>query len=196
MKRLILFLTLSFFSISSFSQATIEKEKTKKEKTKKENSENKLFDNFIISADFNSINSTYLEGVDEENISSFVIKIKKEINLNDNLNLNAGIGYSLGFKYIPFELGFSYDLFKNFSANIGCGLYNITDDTWETFGLMDDVTGDREEPSNNEFGLFFGINYMLNNNLGFQVNYNSIEPVDDDKSLSLTSFSLGLSYKL
>jgi len=134
----------------------------------------------------------HLEGIAEQDLSSLVIKIKKQINLNDNLNLNGGIGYSLGFEYIPIEFGFSYILLKSFSANIGCGLYAITDDRWVTLGL------DGEDSSDNEFGLFFGVDYMLNDNIGLQINYNSIESAEDIESysMSLTSFSFGLSYKL
>ena len=201
MKKTILLLTLSFFSISIFSQATTkvktkkvktEKVKIKKVKTKKENTENNFFDNFIISADYNLINAMHLDGVDEQDLSSFVIKIKKDINLSNNFNLNGSVGYSLGFEYIPIELGFSYMLINNLSANIGCGLYSITDDRWVTLGL------DGEEPSDNEFGLYFGIDYMLNNNIGLQINYNSIESPEDVEvsSMSLTSLSFGLSYKL
>ena len=201
MKKTILLLTLSFFSISTFSQATTKvktekvktkKVKTKKENTKKENTENNFFDNFIISADYNLINAMHLDGVDEQDLSSFVIKIKKDINLSNNFNLNGSVGYSLGFEYIPIELGFSYMLINNLSANIGCGLYSITDDRWVTLGL------DGEEPSDNDFGLYFGIDYMLNDNIGLQINYNSIESSEDVEvsSMSLTSLSFGLSYKL
>ena len=201
MKKTILLLTLSFFSISTFSQATTkvkttkvktEKVKTEKVKKKKENTENNFFDNFIISADYNLINAMHLDGVDEQDLSSFVIKIKKDINLSNNFNLNGSVGYSLGFEYIPIELGFSYMLINNLSANIGCGLYSITDDRWVTLGL------DGEEPSDNDFGLYFGIDYMLNDNIGLQITYNSIESPEDIEanSMSLTSLSFGLSYKL
>ena len=201
MKKTILLLTLSFFSISTFSQATTKvkttkvkttKVKTEKVNTKKENTENNFFDNFIISADYNLINAMHLDGVDELDLSSFVIKIKKDINLSNNFNLNGSVGYSLGFEYIPIELGFSYMLINNLSANIGCGLYSITDDRWVTLGL------DGEEPSDNDFGLYFGIDYMLNDNIGLQINYNSIESPEDIEvsSMSLTSLSFGLSYKL
>ena len=78
------------------------------------------------------------------------------------------------------------------SINVTSQSTSITDDRWVTLGL------DGEEPSDNEFGLYFGIDYMLNDNIGLQINYNSIESPEDVEvsSMSLTSLSFGLSYKL
>jgi hypothetical protein len=211
MKKILILLVFSAFSLISFSQATsneVKKEKVKKEKVKKEKvktianndltSKNFFLDNFTLSADINIIDAMHLNGIadindsDIDNLSSFVLKLKKDFTLNNNLNLYTSIGYSLGFEYLPLEFGFSYEIIDNLSANIGCGLFSLTDDRWVTKGL------DGEEPSNNEFGLVFGVDYMLNDKIGIQINYNNIESAEDIvlASMSLNSLSFGVSYKL
>jgi hypothetical protein len=186
----------------------VKKEKVKKEKVKKEKVKNisnnnltsktKFLDDFTLSADINFIEAMHLNGGidvndnDIDNLSSFVLKLKKDLILNKNLNLYTSLGYSFGFEYLPLEFGLSYEVIDNLSANIGCGLFLITDDRWVTYGE------DGDEASNNEFGLVFGVDYSLNDKIGIQINYNAIEAAEDVElaSLSLNSLSFGVSYKL
>ena len=52
---------------------------------------------------------------------------------------------------------------------------------------------DGNESSNIEFGMNFGINLMLNDNLGVSMKYNLIEPKEEDSgSMSLNGLSFGL----
>jgi hypothetical protein len=196
MKNITLLIVFSILSLSSFSQT----DSKSVNKSNKDNSSSqiKLLDNFILSAEINIIEAMHLNGIadsnddDIENLSSFVIKLKKDFSLNKKLNLFTSVGYSFGFEYLPLELGFSYEIIDNLSAKIGCGLFSITDDRWVTSGL------DGEEPSDNDFGLAFGVDYMLNDRIGIQINYNSIESSEeiDLGSMSLNSLSFGLRYNL
>ena len=78
-------------------------------------------------------------------------------------------------------------LSENFSLSLGGGAYQINDDKWVPVGL------DGNEASNAEFGMNFGINLMLNDNLGILMKYNLIEPKEESvESMSLNGLSFGL----
>ena len=187
MKNIIILFLCSIICLSSYSQNSSEV-----------TSNNNFLDNFTLSADINLIEAMHLDGIaditenDISNLSSFVLKLKRDFILSNKLNFNASLGYSFGFEYIPIELGISYEIIDNLSANFGSGLFSISDDQWLTSGL------NGEEPSDNEFGFFFGVDYMISEKIGVQINYNSIESAEDIEiaSMSLTSLSFGVSYKL
>jgi len=180
-------ISLTLCCFLSFAQQDVTKTSTSKSSS--------IFDNVSLSLDVNLLNAMHVNEILEQDLTSYVFKIQKKLNFNDNFSADFSLGYAFDFKYIPLELGLSYNLFKNLNANLGCGLYSIVDDRWTstTMGLDD------EDPSNNDFGIYFGLHYMLNDKFGLQVNYNSIESEEEDieiSSMSLNGTSFGVSYKL
>ena len=192
-KTLALFTLISFYALSQSKDENIDTKNNIIQSEEKNDTTNSLLKSFSIYADYNVIKAMHLNGTteppDEEdiyNLNSIVIKVKKEFKLFKKLKLNTGIGYSFGFEYIPVEIGISYEMFKNFKAEIGSGLYSLIDDRWVVQG------------TNNDNGYYFCLNYMMKNNIGAQLQYNLIEPHEalENSSMSLTSFSFGLSYHL
>ena len=126
-----------------------------------------------------------------KNVNSTILGLSQNINLSKNLDLITSVGISEGFEYNFLSTNLGIKLTENFSLNLGGGAYQINDDKWFTTGL------NGNEPSNREFGMNFGINLMLNNNLGVLMKYNLIEPKEDESvgSMSLNGLSFGLIIK-
>ena len=107
--------------------------------------------------------------------------------VSNNLVVIAFVGLSEGFEYNFITTNLGFKLSDNFTLSFGGGVYQINDDKWVPIGL------DGNEPSNIEFGMNFGINLMLNDNLGVSMKYNLIEPKEEDSgSMSLNGLSFGL----
>ena len=126
-----------------------------------------------------------------KNVNSTIFGLSQNFNLSKSLDFIASVGISEGFEYNFLSTNLGFKLSKNFSLSLGGGAYQINDDKWATVGL------DGNEPSNAEFGMNFGINLMLNDNLGILMKYNLIEPKEDESvgSMSLNGLSFGLVLK-
>ena len=123
-----------------------------------------------------------------KNIKSTIFGLKQHFNLSKNLDGIASVGLSEGFAYSFITANLGVNLSENFTLSLGGGAYHINDDRWDPRGL------DGNEPSSLEFGMNFGINLMLNDNLGISMKYNLIEPKEDESigSMSLNGLSFGL----
>ena len=123
-----------------------------------------------------------------KNVSSTIFGLNQHFMLSNNLDVIASVGLSEGFEYNFITTNLGFKLSENFNLNLGGGLYQINDDKWAPNGL------NGNEPSNIEFGMNFGINLMLNDNLGISMKYNLIEPKEDESigSMSLNGLSFGL----
>ena len=123
-----------------------------------------------------------------KNINSTIFGLSQNFKLSKSFDFIASVGISEGFEYNFLSTNLGIKLSKNFSISLGAGAYQINDDKWVTVGL------DGNEPSNTDFGMNFGINLMLNNNLGILMKYNLIEPKEDESagSMSLNGLSFGL----
>ena len=123
-----------------------------------------------------------------KNINSTIFGLSQNFELSKSLDFIASLGISEGFNYNFLTTNLGLKLSENFSMILGGGAYQINDDRWVPAGL------DGNEPSNTEFGMNFGMNLMLNNNLGISMKYNLIEPKEDEseKSMSLNGLSFGL----
>ena len=123
-----------------------------------------------------------------KNVNSTIFGLSQNFKLSKSLDFIASVGISEGFEYNFLSTNLAIKLSKNFSLSLGGGAYQINDDKWVTVGL------DGNEPSNTEFGMNFGINLMLNNNLGILMKYNLIEPKEEESvgSMSLNGLSFGL----
>jgi len=126
-----------------------------------------------------------------KNVNSTIFGLSQNFNLFKSLDFIASVGISEGFEYNFLSTNLGIKLSKNFSLSLGGGAYQINDDKWVPVGL------DGNEPSNTEFGMNFGINLMLNDNLGILMKYNLIEPKEDNsvQSMSLNGLSFGLVLK-
>ena len=123
-----------------------------------------------------------------KNINSTIFGLSQHFILSNNLDGIASVGLSEGFEYNFITTNLGVKLSDNFTLSLGGGVYQINDDKWVPVGL------DGNEPSNIEFGMNFGINLMLNDNLGISMKYNLIEPKEDESigSMSLNGLSFGL----
>jgi len=126
-----------------------------------------------------------------KNVNSTIFGLSQNFNLSKSLDFIASVGISEGFEYNFLSTNLGIKLSKNFSLCLGGGAYQINDDRWVPVGL------DGNEPSDIEFGVNFGVNLMLNNNLGITMKYNLIEPKEDESvgSMSLNGLSFGLVLK-
>jgi len=123
-----------------------------------------------------------------KNVNSAIFGLSQHFCLSKHLDGIASIGLSEGFEYNFITTNLGVKLSDNFTLSLGGGIYQINDDKWVPIGL------DGNEPSNIEFGMNFGINLMLNDNLGISMKYNLIEPKEDESigSMSLNGLSFGL----
>ena len=126
-----------------------------------------------------------------KNVNSTIFGLSQNFNVSKSLDFIASFGISEGFEYNFLSTNLGIKLSKNFSLSLGGGAYQINDDKWVPVGL------DGNEPSNTEFGMNFGINLMLNDNLGILMKYNLIEPKEDEseQSMSLNGLSFGIFLK-
>ena len=122
-----------------------------------------------------------------KNVNSTIFGLSQHFILSKNLDGIASVGLSEGFEYNFITTNLGIKLSDNFTLSLGGGAYQINDDKWVPIGL------DGNEPSSIEFGMNFGINLMLNDNLGISMKYNLIEPKEEDSgSMSLNGLSFGL----
>ena len=126
-----------------------------------------------------------------KNVNSTIFGLSQNFNLSKSLDFIASVGISEGFEYNFLTTNLGVKLSDNFTLSFGGGAYQINDNKWVPMGL------DGNEPSSMEFGMNFGINLMLNNNLGILMKYNLIEPKEDEsiQSMSLNGLSFGLVLK-
>ena len=126
-----------------------------------------------------------------KNVNSTIFGLSQNFKLSKSLDFIASVGISEGFEYNFLSTNLGVKLSKNFSLSLGGGAYQINDDKWTPVGL------NANEPSSTEFGMNFGINLMLNDNLGILMKYNLIEPKEDESvaSMSLNGLSFGLVLK-
>ena len=126
-----------------------------------------------------------------KNVNSTIFGLSQNFKLSKSLDFIASLGISEGFEYNFLSTNLGIKLSKNFSLSLGGGAYQINDDKWVPVGL------DGNEPSETEFGFNFGINLMLNDNLGVLMKYNLIEPKENGYggSMSLNGLSFGLILK-
>ena len=102
----------------------------------------------------------------------------------------------MGFGLIPMKASLSYGLTSSISANLGMGLYMISDDSYVPTGY-DGGDADGYDPadpgatgSTNELGMSLGVKYHMNA-IGVGLGYEMIKGGDHS---SLNAFTIGLSY--
>ena len=121
--------------------------------------------------------------------SSAVLNLGYTHNLSEKLDMVGSVGYGIGFGLVPMKLGVSYGIASNISANLGMGMYMITDDSYEPQAVT--IGEDEWKGSSNEFGLNFGVNYQMNA-MGIGVGYDMIKGGED--TYTLNAITIGISY--
>ena len=180
MKKCSIILLVIFLTATNLFSQSIDSE------PKKINSSSSIFVEYaLLEVEF------YKNGEGEiknKNINSTIFGLSQHFILSKNLDGIASVGLSEGFEYNFITTNLGVKLSDNFTLSLGGGVYQINDDKWVPVGL------DGNEPSNIEFGMNFGINLMLNDNLGISMKYNLIEPKEDESigSMSLNGLSFGL----
>ena len=120
--------------------------------------------------------------------SSAVLNVSYTHPLSEKLDMVGSVGLGMGFGLVPMKLGVSYGIASNISANLGMGMYMITDDSYEPY---EGTIGENEwKGSSNEFGINLGVKYQMNN-IDIGLGYEMIKGGDHS---SLNSFTIGLSY--
>ena len=155
---------------------------------------------FSVGLDYMMLSGTMIEDVDgnavtytpegeteavEVSGNSAVLNLGYTHNLSDKLDMVGSVGLGMGFGLVPMKLGISYGIASNISANLGMGMYMITDDSYEPTGL------DGEEGSSNEFGINLGVKYQMNN-IGIGLGYDMIKGGEDHYTLN--AVTIGISY--
>jgi hypothetical protein len=122
--------------------------------------------------------------------NSIILGLDYTQNITDNLDMVSSVGYGLGFKIIPLKANLHYTISNKISANIGMGIYMVSDTMYDhnSVGKLED--NERADPSTNEFGMNFGMSYNLNSNIALTGNYNMLKNGDYD----FQGISFGLSY--
>ncbi|MFL2573081.1 MAG: hypothetical protein ACJ0P8_01390 [Flavobacteriales bacterium] len=132
------------------------------------------------------------EGVfTNENITSYILGLSSNLELNKNFNLTGSLGFAEGFSYSFATSNLALKLSENFHLFYGIGGYYISDEKWNPVGL------DGNEPSRYDFGMNMGLQLYLTNHLGLIMRYNIIEEKEEEsiRSMSINGLSFGLIIK-
>lgn len=126
-----------------------------------------------------------------ENITSYILGLSSNLELNKTFNLTGSLGFAEGFNYSFATSNLALKLSRNFHLFYGIGGYYISDEKWNPVGL------DGNEPSRYDFGMNMGLQLYLTNHLGLIMRYNIIEEKEEEESgsMSINGLSFGLILK-
>ena len=128
-----------------------------------------------------------------EATGSTIFAVNYTHNLNEKMDLVGSVGYGMGFEVIPMKAVLNYGISSKLSANLGMGLYMISDSTYtaNAVGVVDvDAPNTAVDASTNEFGINLGLGYQLTSALSLGFNYNMIKSGDFD----FNGMQFGLAY--
>jgi hypothetical protein len=125
-----------------------------------------------------------------ENPSSIIIGVSYTHNLSAKMDLVGSAGYGIGFEVVPLKADLKYSITNKLSANLGMGMYMISDSTYDKKAIGVLVDGNREDKSTNEFGINLGLGYQITSALSLGFNYNMIKSGDYD----FNGMQFGLAY--
>jgi len=127
-----------------------------------------------------------------EATGSTIFAVNYTHNLNEKMDLVGSVGYGMGFGILPMKADLNYGITNKLSANLGMGLYMISDSTYDAnaLGVAEEGSTDVIEGSTNEFGMNLGLSYQLTSALSLGFNYNMIKSGDFD----FNGMQFGLAY--
>ena len=132
---------------------------------------------------------------DEASSSSIVLGVNYTYPIDEKMSVVGSAGYGMGFGIIPLKASISYGITSEISANLGMGMYMITDDGYSPVESPEgakDANGEELswKGSTNELGMSMGVSYQINA-IGIGLGYEMIKGGDNS---SLNAFTIGLSY--
>lgn len=153
--------------------------------------------NFGVGLDYMMLSGTMVKDTDGNAVtydgedvsgSSIVLNLNYTYPMNEKTSIVGSAGYGMGFGIIPLKASISYGITSSMSANVGMGMYMITNDSYEPY---EGTIGDDEwKGSSNELGISLGLKYHMNA-IGIGLGYEMIKGGDHS---SLNAFTIGLSY--
>ena len=139
---------------------------------------------FGTSFDYAMWDGTMIENA--ESTSSVILGLNYTHSLSEKMDVVGSAGYGMGFGVTALKTDLNYGITSKISANVGMGIYMISDDTYET-----NSSGvDGADPSFNEFGTNLGLSYQVTSAIALGFNYNMIKGGDYD----FNGMQFGLSY--
>ena len=142
------------------------------------------------SLDYAMWSGTMIEN--SETTGSTIIAVNYTHNLSEKMNLVGSVGYGMGFGVVPMKADLNYGITNKLSANLGMGLYMISDSTYDAndIGVAEEGSTDAVDGSANEFGINLGLSYQVTSAISLGFNYNMIKSGDYD----FNGMQFGLSY--
>jgi len=142
------------------------------------------------SLDYAMWSGTMIEN--SESTGSTILAINYTHNLSEKMDLVGSVGYGMGFGVVPMKADLNYGITDKISANLGMGLYMISDSTYDAnaIGVAEQGSTDAIEGSANEFGINLGLSYQVTSAITLGFNYNMIKSGDYD----FNGMQFGLSY--
>jgi len=143
---------------------------------------------FGVSLDYAMWNGAMIEN--SESTGSVIIGANYTYNVSEKIAVVGSAGYGIGFGIIPLKADLNYGITDKISANLGMGIYMISDSTYDVnaVGVVED--GTVVEGSTNEFGINLGLSYQVTSAISLGFNYNMIKSGDYD----FNGMQFGLSY--
>ena len=143
---------------------------------------------FGASLDYAMWNGAMIEN--SETTGSTIISVNYTQNLSKKMDLVGSVGYGIGFGVLPIKTDLNYGITNKLSANLGMGIYMISDDTYKA-----KATGvGNEAPKFNEFGTNLGLSYQLTSALSLGFNYNMLKNDAEEGSYDFNAMQFGLAY--
>ena len=143
---------------------------------------------FGASLDYAMWNGAMIEN--SETTGSTIISVNYTQNLSKKMDLVGSVGYGIGFGVLPIKTDLNYGITNKLSANLGMGIYMISDDTYKA-----NANGvGNEAPKFNEFGTNLGLSYQLTSALSLGFNYNMLKNDVEEGSADFNAMQFGLAY--
>ena len=143
-----------------------------------------------VSLDYAMWNGAMIEN--SETTGSTILAVNYTHNLSEKMDLVGSVGYGMGFGVVPIKADLNYGITNKLSANLGMGLYMISDSAYGelAIGVAEAGSTDAIEGSANEFGINLGLSYQVTSAISLGFNYNMIKSGDYD----FNGMQFGLSY--
>jgi len=127
-----------------------------------------------------------------ESTGSVVLGANYSYNVSEKMDVIGSAGYGMGFGVTALKTDLNYGITDKISANLGMGMYMISDSLYEanSVGVLEDGGTERIDPSTNEFGINLGLSYQVTSDISLGFNYNMIKSGDSD----FNGMQFGLSY--
>ena len=144
----------------------------------------------VKDADGNAVTYTPEGATATEEVSgsSIVLNVHYAYPINEKMSVVGSAGYGMGFGIIPLKASISYGITSEISANLGMGMYMITNESYDPQEVT--IGEDEWKGSSNELGISLGVKYHMNA-IGIGLGYEMIKGGDHS---SLSAFTIGLSY--